>query len=184
MIRSLLAAALLVVPTLASAQEDAVTTHPFTAHGGYHFADTYAITVDDPLIYAQAGRLTGAFRMMFDNGLELRTHVVSATANRVTERGTAIFGTMRIDLGEAEGVDPESNRLFYAYEGDVELRGSVQIVRVSGEFVGGTGRYTGAEGTFSVTSINGFFTDGTGELILAEGNTLPETSTAGTEEMR
>ena len=118
---------------------------------------------------------------MFDNGLEIRTHVEGATANRVTAKGTSMFGTMRFDLGEGEGADPKGNLLYLAYEGSIELQGSVQIVTVEGEFIGGTGRYENATGDFQATSINGFFTNGTGNLMLAAGRKLPSASTAGIE---
>jgi steroid Delta-isomerase len=154
-----------------------MTTHTFAVDGGYRFANTFDLASNPadgaPFVFAQAGQLTGAFRFRFKNGAELRAHIGGATANRVTAEGGRIFGTMQLNMGEAEAAAPGTNLLYLAYEGDVSATGSRITVNVAGQFLGGTGRYKGATGTMKVTSVNGFFADGTGTLILAENNTLP-----------
>ena len=155
-----------------------MTSHPFAVDGGYRFADTFDVTSDPsdgaPFVLAQAGRLTGSFRFRFDDGPEMRAHIAGATANRVTAEGGRIFGTMQINMGEAEAAAPGTNLLFLEYEGDVTAEASRVTVVVTGRFLGGTGRYEGASGTLTVTSVNGFFADGSGTLDLAEGRTLPD----------
>ncbi|MEM7709283.1 MAG: hypothetical protein AAF264_00710 [Pseudomonadota bacterium] len=177
--KPLLAAAATMIATVALAQEGqtTMTTHAFAVDGGYQFADTYDVRSDPsagaPFVLAQAGQLTGAFRFRFDDGPELRAHMNGATANRITPEGAEIFGTMQINMDEAEGAAPDSNLLYLAYEGAVAAEGSRVTVTVEGRFVGGTGRYEGASGTMSVTSVNGFFADGMGELVLPETAELP-----------
>lgn len=168
---------ILSVTSVASAQEPKMTSYPYSVEGGYRFADTFKVQSGDPFIFAEAGRLSGAFKFTFENGLELRAHIEGATANQVTPEGGEIFGTMQIDMGEAEGGDPSGNLLFLSYTGSIELYGFAPVVTVNGTFIGGTGRYDGASGTLSVTSINGFFDDGTGELILPAAASLPTVST-------
>lgn len=156
-------------------------THPFAVDGGYQFAGTYDVRSDPaqgaPFLLAQAGQLTGAFRFRFEEGPELRAHVNGATVNRVTAEGGEIFGTMQINMGEAEAAAPGSNLLYLAYEGQVTAEGSRVTVAVEGRFLGGTGRYEGATGTLAATSVNGFFADGEGRLTLAGGASLPEGGT-------
>jgi hypothetical protein len=138
----------------------------FKLTGGYQFADTFNVIASDPIVYAQAGRLTGAFQWKFADGREARTHINGATANRVTAQGAEIFGTMKINMFEAEGKAPESELLYLAYEGTIAAQGSKVTVQVRGRFIGGTGQYAGATGTVELSSINGFFDNGIGTLNL------------------
>jgi hypothetical protein len=144
----------------------ASSTQAFTLLGGYQFADTFNVTSQDPFIFAQAGRLTGAFQWRFADGTEARTHVNGATANRVTALGAEIFGTMKINMFEANGAAPDSELLYLAYEGQITAEGTKVSVKVKGRFIGGTGRYNGATGDVELTSTNGFFDDGKGTLRL------------------
>lgn len=141
----------------------------FTLSGAYQFADTFDVVSADPAIVAQAGRIAGAFHFRFEDGREARTHVSGATANRVVDGAGEIFGTMRINVFEAEAEPRDSELLFLAYTGDVRVEnGSRVTVAVRGAFIGGTGRHAGATGSLELTSINGVFTDGRGELVLAQ----------------
>ena len=169
--------ALWCLQTEAHSEDRALNSHVFAVDGGYRFADTFDVVSDPaqgaPIVFAQAGRLTGAFRFRFDGGPELRAHIAGATANRVTAEGGMIFGTMQINMGEAEAAAPGTHLLYLAYEGDVSVELSRVTVAVKGRFIGGTGRYEGASGTLEVTSVNGFFADGTGTLELSDGQTMP-----------
>jgi hypothetical protein len=138
----------------------------FDLSGGYQFADTFNVISQDPFIYAQAGRLTGAFLWRFADGTEARTHINGATANRVTTQGAEIFGTMKINMFEATGAAPDSELLYLAYEGRISAEGTKVTVAVKGRFIGGTGRYKGATGEVELASINGFFNNGKGTLNL------------------
>ncbi|MGL4612112.1 MAG: hypothetical protein ACRCYY_20945 [Trueperaceae bacterium] len=138
----------------------------FELSGGYQFADTFNVSSSDPFIFAQAGRLTGSFLWRFEDGREARTHINGATANRVTADSGEIFGTMQINMFEAEGAAPNSELLFLAYEGMIKAEGSKVTVAVKGRFIGGMGSYQGATGNLELTSINGFFNDGRGHLAL------------------
>jgi hypothetical protein len=140
----------------------------FKLTGGYQFADTFDIMQQQPFIFAQAGRLTGSFLWQLEDGTELRTHINGATANRVTEQGASIFGTMKINMFEAHRTAPESELLFLAYEGVITAEGTQVTVAVTGYFVGGTGRYEGATGEVKLKSINGYFNDGQGQLNLSK----------------
>jgi hypothetical protein len=153
-------------PTMSQVQTAPTSATTFKLMGGYQFADTFNVISSDPFVYAQAGRLTGAFQWKFADGREARTHINGATANRVTAQGAEIFGTMKINMFEAEGKPADSELLYLAYEGTISAEGSKVSVKVKGRFIGGTGQYAGATGNIELTSVNGFFDNGTGSLNL------------------
>jgi hypothetical protein len=150
--------------TMSQTQSTSTSTTTFKLTGGYQFADTFNVISADPFVHAQAGRLTGSFQWKFADGREARTHINGATANRVTAQGAEIFGTMKINMFEADGKPVDSELLYLAYEGAISAEGSKVAVKVKGRFIGGTGRYAGASGSVELTSINGFFDNGTGTL--------------------
>lgn len=138
----------------------------FELTGGYQFADSFLIANDEPFIYAQAGRLTGAWQWRFEDGTIGTTHVNGATANRITPEGATLLGTMKINMFEIDGSPPESQLLFLAYESTkFYAEGSKVTITVEGRFVGGKGKYAGASGNLEVTSVNGFIGQGTGRLV-------------------
>ncbi|NET38553.1 MAG: hypothetical protein F6K19_42260 [Cyanothece sp. SIO1E1] len=147
----------------------------FKVIGGYQFADGYSIQNNEPFIFAQSGQLTGSWHWEFENGKKGNTHINGATANRVLFNGKhELFGTMKINMFELEGSAPETDLLFLSYNSELfEVEGSQVTIKVSGEFIGGTGKYEGARGWLTVTSVNGFFENGKGEIILGE---IPEIS--------
>ncbi len=149
---------------------NAQETLKFKVIGGYQFAEGYAIQSNDPFVYAQAGQLTGSWHWEFENAKKGNTHINGATANRVLYNGkNELMGTMKINMFEFEGSEPESDLLFLSYKAqEFTIEGSKVTIKVSGEFTGGTGKYQGARGWLTVTSINGFFDDGKGEIYLGE----------------
>lgn len=145
-------------------------TLKFKVIGGYQFAEGYTIQNNAPFIFAQAGQLTGSWHWEFENGRKGNTHINGATANRVLFNGeNELFGTMKINMFEFEGSAPDTDLLFLSYKAQkFEVNGSQVTIKVSGEFIGGTGKYKDARGWLTVTSVNGFFEDGKGEIILGE----------------
>lgn len=140
----------------------------FDITGGYQFADSFIITNDDPFIYAQAGRLTGAWQWRFEDGTVGTTHVNGATTNRITPEGATLLGTMKINMFEIDGSPPDTDVLFLAYESSAfQVQGSKITITVNGRFVGGKGKYAKAAGDLEVTSVNGFIGQGKGVLQLA-----------------
>ncbi|WP_210196801.1 nuclear transport factor 2 family protein [Aquimarina sp. U1-2] len=155
-----------------SAQE----TIKFKVIGGYQFAEGYAIQNNDPFVYAQSGQLTGSWHWEFENGKKGNTHINGATANRVLFNGeNQLMGTMKINMFEFEGSNPESDLLFLSYTSTkFTAEPSNVVIKVSGEFTGGTGKYKGARGWLTVTSVNGFFDDGKGEIYLGDQPEITE----------
>lgn len=149
----------------------------FKVIGGYQFAEGYAIQNNEPFVFAQAGQLTGSWHWEFENGKVGNTHINGATANRVSANDeNQLFGTMKINMFELEGTAPDQDLLFLSYSAQkFIIEGSKVIIKVSGKFMGGTGKYEKARGWLTVTSINGFFEDGKGEIYL--GNTPEITDT-------
>ena len=153
------------------------TKRYFTLTGGYQFADTYPVDNQEPFIHAEAGRLTGSFHWEFEDGTSGNTHVNGATANRMVPEGNSLFGTMRINMFELEGLPRDEHLLFLQYvSSDFRLEGSQVIITVVGQFVGGTGNYAGASGTLELTSVNGYIGTGTGTLIVPDGQATEPTT--------
>ncbi|MEL7002564.1 MAG: nuclear transport factor 2 family protein [Bacteroidota bacterium] len=140
----------------------------FKVIGGYQFAEGYSLHNNDPFLFAQAGQLTGSWHWEFDNGQKGNTHVNGATANRVLGSGeNELFGTMQINMYEFEGTPMGQDILYLAYTSkEFKIEGSKVSIVVTGEFIGGKGKYEGASGHLKVTSVNGFFEDGLGTIIL------------------
>lgn len=148
----------------------------FKVVGGYQFSEGYSIQNANPFLFAQAGQLTGSWHWEFENEKKGNTHINGATANRVLTNGNSeLFGTMKINMFEFEDSDPNSDLLFLSYKSQkFEVIGSQVTIKVSGEFIGGTGKYDGATGWLTVTSVNGYFDDGQGELILGEKSEISD----------
>ncbi|WP_299530599.1 nuclear transport factor 2 family protein [Ulvibacterium sp.] len=164
--------ATLMLFTVMKAQE----TLKFKVIGGYQFAEGYSIQNDEPLVFAQAGQLTGSWHWEFENGKKGNTHINGATANRVLFNGEhELFGTMKINMYEFGSSAPLTDLLFLSYKAQkFEVDGSQVTIKVLGEFIGGTGKYQNARGWLTATSINGFFEDGKGEIILGEVQEITE----------
>ncbi|MBP2833766.1 nuclear transport factor 2 family protein [Aquimarina sp. U1-2] len=160
----------IIIITILSMNMNAQETLKFKVIGGYQFAEGYAMQNNEPLVYAQAGQLTGSWHWEFENGKKGNTHINGATANRVLYNGeNELMGTMKINMFEFEGSASGSDLLFLSYKAqEFTVEGSKVTIKVSGEFTGGTGKYQGARGWLTVTSINGFFDDGEGEIYLGK----------------